>query len=101
MKKSIRLTVFLGCFLIVGLVWVNSVLALQDDNCRCINHSDQWQRCQALCIFGANSTCAMVISEPTGGCIDQTCWVFFTYWCENGVRGSSLSSFQYCPDCYN
>lgn len=100
MKKPIGLIVVVGFLMIVGLVWVNSALALQDDNCRCINHSDQWQRCEALCALGENSSCAMVVSEPAGACIDYTCWVFFTYWCDNGSRGTSISSTQYCPDCY-
>ena len=78
MKKSLSITILLGCLVVVGLLWVNSALALQDDNCRCINQSDQWQRCQALCIFGANSTCAMTVSEPNGGCMDLTCGVYFT-----------------------
>ena len=85
---------------LAGGIWVDSLLTLPDDNCKCRDHTDMMNRCQARCILDHNSTCAGIMTEPNGFCIDQTCWTFFNYLCDNGQYGRDLSDFEYCIDCY-
>ena len=100
MKKIPIFIVLMVCVLVAGFFWVDSMLSLPDANCLCRNHSNMMERCQANCYLNWGVFCEGIITEPYGTCIDQTCWTFFNYLCDNGKMSTDLSDYKNCIDCY-
>ena len=100
MSKKLIFIVLMGCVLVGGSFWADSMLSLPSADCRCRDYSDMQSRCNANCFLNFGSTCDGIITEPYGTCIDLTCWTFFHYLCSTGQMGTDLSDSQYCLDCY-
>jgi hypothetical protein len=101
MKKQFAFWVLIGFFFAAGFVLVNTALALPDADCYCRNNPDMWRICGKYCQDNNGVGCALVQPDPTGTCMDQDCYTYFTFWCdENLSLGRSISRYEHCFDCY-
>ncbi len=100
MKKKLGLIALLGCFIVVGILLVDSALTLPDDQCLCRSYSDMWNICTIYCRDSGRGLCQQTVADPKGTCMDHTCYTYFTFWCESGGVGRFITSYQNCIDCY-